>query len=97
LASIPPSQLSTNSAQPSSIFDYHTSEKLATNFKITTMKLTMKLAIAPLATPAFALRNGTHYTDATFGLVQIAGDFSVKDKDTSAAPKITPKHPAGQV
>jgi hypothetical protein len=46
-ASIPPSQLSTNSTQPSSIFDYHTSEKLATNFKITTMKLTMKLAIAP--------------------------------------------------
>jgi hypothetical protein len=89
LASIPPRQLSTNSTQPSSIFDYHTSEKLATNLKITAMKLTMKLAIALLATSAFALRNGTHYTDSTFGLVQIAEDFNIKDKDTSAAPKIT--------
>jgi hypothetical protein len=68
---------------------YRISEKLATNFKITAMKLTMKLTIAPLATHAFALRNGTHYTDATFGLTQIAGDFSVEDKDTSAAPKTT--------
>ena len=59
LASIPPSQLFTNSTQPSSIFDCRTSEKLATSFKITAMKLTMKLAIAPLATSAFALRNGT--------------------------------------
>jgi hypothetical protein len=88
LASIPPRQLPTNSTQPSSIFGYHTSEKLATNLKITAMKLTMKLAIALLATSAFALRNGTHYTDSTFGLLQIVEYFSVKDKDTSATPKI---------
>jgi len=45
--------------------------------------------LPPWLLPLLLSEMARNYANATFGLVQIAEDFSDKEKDTSTAPKTT--------